>query len=181
MAFKRTHPGKKTALMLQVEGRLGCTLEEDYRQHYLEKGLGQKRLADRWGVKRNTVFESNARSRSRSWVEMLGLPVRRIEEDEPAPLPRVRRACEACAENSVSLERAHWVVASKGGNASPENIVLLCPNCHTKLDLLCDPKTTERARAALLHRAARNLLAGSACTPEQFLDICKRIVGARSA
>ena len=100
--------------MLQVEARLGCTLEEDYRQHYLEKGLGQKRLADRWRVTRNTVFESSVRSRSRSWVEMLGLPVRRIEEDEPAPLPRVRRACEACAENSVSLERAHWIEASKG-------------------------------------------------------------------
>jgi 5-methylcytosine-specific restriction endonuclease McrA len=181
MAFKRTHPGKKTALMLQVEARLGCTLEEDYREHYLEKGLGQKRLADRWGVKRNTVFESSERNRSRSWVEMLGLPVRRVEAELPPPPPPARPACEACAETSVPLERAHWVESSKGGRTSPDNIVLLCPNCHTKLDQLSDRVTTERVRAVLLHRAARKLLATGACTPEQFLEVCKQIIGGRPA
>ncbi len=180
MVFKRTPPGKKTVLMLQVEARLCCTLEEDYQRHYLGNGLGQKRLADRWGVKRNTIFESNVRSHSRSWVEMLGLPVRRIADSELAPLPRERPSCEACAENSVSLERAHWIEASKGGKALPNNIVFLCPNCHPKLDLLCDPITTERARAALLHRTAKNNLASTDCSPEQFLKICRQIVGARA-
>ena len=180
MTFKHTPTGKKTARMLQVEARLGRTLEEDYREHYLEKGWGQKRLADRWGVKRNTVFESSERNRSRGWVEMLGLPVRRVEDVAP-PTPPARPACEACGENSVPLERAHWVESSKGGRASPDNIVLLCPNCHTRLDQLCDPVTTERVRAVLLYRAAKTLLAAGECTAEQFLALCKRVLGAREA
>lgn len=178
MKFKRTHPGEKTGRMLQVEARLGHTLEEDYREHYLERGWGQKRLADRWGVKRNTVFESNERVRRRSWVEMLNLPVRGVDELVPPPPPD-RPGCEACADSSAPLERAHWVESSRGGPSSADNIVLLCPNCHTRLDQLCDPVTTERIRAVLLHRAAKKLLETGDCTAEQFLALCKRILGAR--
>ncbi len=180
MTFKRTNPGNKTARMLQVEARLGHSLEDDYREHYLEKGWGQKRLADRWGVKRNTVFESSERNRSRSWVEMLNLQVRRVEELLALPPPDLP-ACEACRDNSVPLERAHWVESCKGGTALPDNIVLLCPNCHTRLDQLCDPVTTERVRAVLLYRAAKKVLEKGGCTAEQFLALCRRIVGARDA
>jgi len=179
MAFKRTNPGEKTVRMLQVEARLGRSLEEDYREYYLDKGWGQKRLADRWGVKRNVVFESSARNRSRSWIEMLHLPVRRAQ-DLPAPAPRAMPACEACTDNSVPLERAHWLESNKGGPASPDNIVLLCPNCHKKLDQLADPVTIERVRSALLFKAATRLLGTKGSTAEQLLLLCRRILSARN-
>jgi hypothetical protein len=158
---------------------LGRTLEEDYREFYLEKRLGQKRLADRWGVQRNMIFDSNKRNRSRSWVEMLGLSVRRNEEESSTP-PRPRPACEACSENTVPLERAHWWEAKDRGPASPENIVSLCPNCHTRLDRQTDAALTERVRAILLHRAASNALR-KGCTPEQFLLLCQQILNARKS
>lgn len=179
MVYKRTAPGQKTPRMLQVEAHLGRTLEEDYREFYLEKKLGQKRLADRWGVRRNMIFDSNKRNRCRSWVEMLGLLVRRLEEPT-LPTPRPRPACEACSENTVPLERAHWWEAKDRGPASPENIVLLCPNCHSKLDRQHDPALTERIRAILLHRAASKVLA-KGCTPEQFLLMCEQIINARKS
>lgn len=177
MVYKKTAAGQKTPRMLQVEIQLGRTLEEDYREFYVEKKLGQKRLADRWGVRRNMIFDSNPRTRSRGWVEMLNLPVRRMEETAH-PAARPRPACEACLDNTVPLERAHWWEAKDRGPASPENIVLLCPNCHTKLDRKDDSSLTERIRAILLHRAASNALA-KACTPEQFLLMCLQIINAR--
>ncbi len=176
--FRRTQAGHKTDRMLRVEARVGCSLEEDYRHYYLEKGWGQKRLADRWGVKRNTVFESNTRSRRRCWVEMLNLPTRRPQEatESVRSTPQV---CEACAESSAPLERAHWVPSSEGGPSSFENIILLCPNCHAKLDQLHDPSTVERVRAILLYRTAVRLVGAKGSTAEQFLITCRRIIEAR--
>jgi hypothetical protein len=117
MKYVRTKPGQKTARMQAVETRLGRTLEEDYEEYYVQKGWGQIRLAKRWGVKRSTVFESNARGRRRSWVEMLNLPMRQVEEVAPLPSPALP-ACEACGETSVPLERAHWVEARHGGSSA---------------------------------------------------------------
>ncbi len=176
--FKRTPAGQKTDLMLKVEARIGRTLEEDFREYYLEKGWGQMRLAHRWGVKRDTIFQSNTRSRMRSWVQMLNLPVRRLQE--PTHVSQsTRQKCEVCVDSSVPLERAHFVPARDGGSSLSENIVLLCPNCHTKLDNLGDPDTTERVRAVLLHRTAMRVLGIKGYTPEQFLITCERIINAR--
>src|SRR6516162_3232365 len=71
--FKRTPDGEKTKRMLEVEGKIGTTLEDDYQTQYLNGDLGQKRLANRWGVTRNQIFGSHRDGR-RSWIEMLGLP-----------------------------------------------------------------------------------------------------------
>ena len=71
--FKRTPDGVKTKRMLEVEDEIGTTLEEDYRTQYLNGDLGQKRLADRWGVQRNQIFARLSGGR-RSWIQMLGLP-----------------------------------------------------------------------------------------------------------
>ncbi|MDE3242195.1 MAG: HNH endonuclease [Nitrospirota bacterium] len=128
-------------------------------------------------MKRNMIFESNKRSRSRSWIEMLGLPVRR-ETEPQVPPPRSRPACEACSEGSVPLERAHWKEARGGGQASADNIVLLCPNCHTKLDRGADHAFTEKVRAILLHRVVSKHL--TKCRPEQLLLLCQQILGVRS-
>jgi hypothetical protein len=48
--------GIKTPRMLEVEARLGRTLEDDFREYYVEKGWGQKRLSGRWGVTRAAIF-----------------------------------------------------------------------------------------------------------------------------
>src|SRR5215472_2196456 len=59
--------------MLEVEAMIGTTLEDDYRTQYLYGDLGQKRLANRWGVGRPLIF-GDLRGGRRSWIQMLGLP-----------------------------------------------------------------------------------------------------------
>jgi hypothetical protein len=71
-AFQRTPEGQKTLKMLEVERRLGRTLEEDFHEYHLEKDWGQKRIAKRWGVLPNTAFVSRARNGFRCWAEILG-------------------------------------------------------------------------------------------------------------
>lgn len=178
MSFKRTAPGQKTARMLQVEARLGRTLEEDYHDLYMGRNWGQRRLARHWGVGVNVVFYSRKRNRSRCWVDMLSLP-RRVSEHPSVPSLPARPACDSCSENTVPLERAHWLEARERGPASPENILLLCPNCHTRLDRQQDPALIERLRAILLHRAASKALAKS-CSPGHLLALCRQILTART-
>lgn len=176
--FERTAPGQKTVAMLHVETKLGRTLEEDYREFYITQGWGHRRLAKRWGVSHHTIFQSRPRNGFRSWVEMLGLP-RRSQQALPPATPRVGPACEACGNDSVPLERAHWLEATNGGSTRQDNTLLLCPNCHTLLDQ-GDPTLTEKLRAILLHRAASTAL-NNAFTPEQLLTTCRRIISARAA
>ena len=85
--FKRTPDGEKTKRMLEVEGKIRTTLEDDYQTQYINGDLGQKRLANRWGVTRNQIFGSHRDGR-RSWIEMLGLPKKghasdKKPEDDP--------------------------------------------------------------------------------------------------
>ncbi|SRR6266446_3846315 len=61
--------------MLKAEQKIGMTLEEDYKANYLSGSLGQKRLANRWGVNRNQIFGQHRDGR-RNWVQMLSLPSR---------------------------------------------------------------------------------------------------------
>ena len=74
--FKPVPLGEKTQAMLKVEAKLGRTLEEDFREFHIEKGWGQKRIAQRWDTQRATIFAKNKRGSRRSWVQMLNLPVR---------------------------------------------------------------------------------------------------------
>src|SRR5437660_1235003 len=46
-------------------------------------------------------------------------------------LLEVRHRCAADCE-PVSLEKAHIIPWSKSKNHSPENLVVLCANCHTR-------------------------------------------------
>lgn len=60
-------------------------------------------------------------------------------------------ACAACGVLFPHLERDHILPRSKGGTNAPENIQLLCPNCHrlkTKEDLK-GRKVSEEARARM--------------------------------
>jgi 5-methylcytosine-specific restriction endonuclease McrA len=166
--------------MLEVERRLGRTLEEDFREYYVEKGWGQLRIANRWGVDRNLIFETSTRGRKRSWIEMLSLPVRR--SDEQANLcdrePEQTLACEVCGEFDQYLDRAHWISAAGGGGRQSFNILRLCPNCHRKLDR-DDPATTERAKETLLFREAKRVVEtgqDSIAKKKEMLRICEAII-----
>jgi len=74
--FKPIPQGRKTPKMLEVEKKLGCTLEEDFYKYYGDKKWGQKRLAKRWGVGRNLIFGKSLKGNRRSWTQMLNLPIR---------------------------------------------------------------------------------------------------------
>ena len=54
----RIPKGQKTPKMLEIEKRIGRTLEEDYREHYTKKGWGQTRIAHRWRVPKVLIFSS---------------------------------------------------------------------------------------------------------------------------
>ena len=184
--FVRTPVGQKTPKMLEVEQMLGRTLEEDFREYHLEKGWGQKRLADRWGVKKNLIFCSNPRARARSWAEILNLPVRRIEAESvrlnqkavPKQNAVSKRKCEACNEQGTHFDRAHWISAASGGSTQRFNILRLCPNCHRKLDR-DDATTIERCKESLLYRETKRILddgTDSHSIQMELVRVCEAII-----
>ena len=184
--FVRTPKGQKTPKMLEVEQMLGRTLEEDFREYHLEKGWGQKRLAYRWGVKKNLIFCSNPRTRNRCWAEILNLPVRRIEAESVRLNQKVvpkqnavsKRKCEACNEPGTHFDRAHWISAASGGSAQRFNILRLCPNCHRKLDR-DDAATIERCKESLLYREVKRILddgTDSHSNRMELVRVCEAII-----
>jgi hypothetical protein len=102
--FLPTPKGQKTPKMKEVERHLGRTLEEDFHEYHLEKGWGQKRIANRWGVPRNLIFSTSTRGGRRSWVTMLDLPVRRLEKDVIRMTnPQTQPPHVKCAEHSKNI------------------------------------------------------------------------------
>jgi hypothetical protein len=179
--FKRTPDGVKTSRMLDVENRIGAKLEDDYRSYYLERGWGQKRLANRWGVTRGQIFGQLPGGR-RNWVQMLGLPARG-DAGVKKQSRRASRACEVCGADDTVLEAAHWIPARDGGSTRAENILKLCPNCHKRLDQLEDPATIQRCKESLLLRAAEALLQSTTrrggTMQRQFHALCWSIIERR--
>src|ERR1044071_6698918 len=143
MKFVRTPEGEKTPIMREVEKRIGRTLEEDFQEHYVKKGWGYRKLANRWGVSKDTICTN--RGRARSWVEILNLPARR-EFSNGTPKTISSPSCEICNANDVRLDEAHWFANRHGGSKKSYNILKLCPNCHRKLDR-DDSTTIELCRA----------------------------------
>jgi 5-methylcytosine-specific restriction endonuclease McrA len=155
--FLPTPRGKKTAKMIEIEKKLGKTLEEDFDDFYVKRKWGQKRLANRWGVPRNLIFAKNLRGKRRSWSQMLNLPVRLLEKEKLGEEKIQDQGCEICLETDIALDRAHWVAASKGGSNRTYNILNLCPNCHRKLDNE-DEKTVRQAKETLLFREVKKII-----------------------
>jgi hypothetical protein len=155
--FLPTPPGTKTKKMLEVERRLGRTLEEDYQEYYIERRWGQKLMADRWGVKRTLIFREFKNGR-RSWVQMLNLPVRRNGESsvEETVTPHPLKQCEVCESQETKVQEAHWVSKEQLGK-KPYNILLLCPNCHSKLDRGDEPMVS-KCGEVLLFKSMKRLL-----------------------
>lgn len=152
-----TPKGVKTPLMLEVEKKLGRTLEEDFEEFYTRKGWGQKRLANRWNVKRATIFGTSMRGGRRCWVDMLGLNARRTSDTGAQEKQRQTKSCELCGVQGVELDGAHWVADAAGGSSASYNILKLCPNCHRKLDR-DDLEVVGACREVLLYREAKKLI-----------------------
>jgi hypothetical protein len=178
--FKPHAAGVKTARMLEVEARLGRTLEEDFRERYVEQGWGQKRLAQHWRVTRTAIFGHGGAQDLKCWVQVLGLPKRNA--GRAAAVPSRPPTCEACGAVGVPLEGAHWIPAARGGPTGPTNIIKLCPNCHTRLDLAENVSIMATARGVLLARAAQNFVAEGNSSHEAraaFVALCRAILERR--
>lgn len=178
--FTPTPPGEKTPRMLEVQKKLGRTLEEDFNEYHLKKKWGQKRIANRWGVPRGLIFARSLKGGRRSWVQMLNLPVRRLD-GKPVSQKQVGaaiEACEICSKSDVSLDKAHWVSAAEGGSNKSFNMLKLCPNCHRRLDR-GNSEITEEARRILLFREARKLIEGSGGSEfkrKRLAELCRAIL-----
>lgn len=174
--FKSIPDGVKTPKMLEVERRIGTTLEHDYSLKYLHGNMGQKRVANRWGVPRALIFGPLA-GRRRSWVQRLCL-AKKEKPSAPDHREKLARGCEICPNTSVPPEAAHWIAKRDGGTSSPYNILKLCPNCHTLLDQ-DDETTTRRACEILLWRAAESFVSKAergAQVERQFLELCTSVI-----
>ncbi len=141
--------------MLEVERVIGKTLEKDFEEKYVKSGWGQKRLAQRWGVSRNLIFSLNMHGGRQSWAQKLGLKVRRIEDK--LPVIKKRSFCEISPEHDAPPDKAHWIARKDGGDSSCSNILLLCPNCHRKLDR-DNKKVTRQAKETLLFRETKKVI-----------------------
>jgi hypothetical protein len=54
--------------MLAVEKTLDQTLEEDFQEYYIRKNWGQKKLANRWGMKKAQIFDDHMPGGRRCWA-----------------------------------------------------------------------------------------------------------------
>ena len=156
---------QKTEKMLEVEKRLGRTLEEDFDEYYIKRGWGQKRLASRWGVKRQLIFGYEKSDRT-SWIKRLNLTKRTTlarREDTQSPLmitpldSITNKSCAVCHDPKLPTENAHWIPASSGGSRDSHNMIRLCPNHHKLLDL-GDDETVEKVKEALLAKVIRKIV-----------------------
>jgi hypothetical protein len=175
--FKATPKGKKTKKMLEVEKQLGHTLEEDFKLYYIERGQGQKRIAQRWGVQRQLIFGHGPASKRRSWLEHLGLP-KRISEPVQDNLTFPDKSCAICHDSHFPTVGAHWVARGKGGSRKRHNIVKLCRNHHDLLDR-GDVEIEEKVMELLLVNEARRLSeAGfyNNTAIKQFVSNCQSII-----
>ncbi len=146
--------GTKTSKMLDVEKRLGHTLEQDWQEFYHDKNWGLKKMADRWMIRRPTLSGFGSRQ---GWIGILGLKKKDSENLLKANNKKLSelKLCEICGEETY-LEEAHFIPKEKGGPNCFMNIIKLCPNCHTKLDR-GDIKIEEVARNILLERNIKSL------------------------
>lgn len=146
--------GTKTQRMLEVEEKIGQSLEKDFKEQHLLGELGQKRLANRWSVPRGLIFGGTKR---RGWVDILGLPRKRKTPKQRVLKVPIKKLCEICGQEAPRLINAHWIPSNKGGPGSFFNILKVCPNCHDRLDMN-DSIATKRAKETLLVKAAKAIL-----------------------
>ncbi len=151
--FSKIPLGIKTPKMLEVEKRLGCYLEEDFKEYYDKKNWSQKKMAERWQVPRGLIFQDVKRGNKISWVTRLNL----IKKPEGKPDNSKKHFCEICEVSFPSLQKAHWISHKEGGSTNYYNILELCPNCHHRLDKY--DEGTDKALITLFSRSMKTFFA----------------------
>lgn len=159
--------GRKTDKMLEVESKLGRTLEEDYGDMFPK--LGVNGLAKRWLGRtdgRRLIFDrSDAKRRNRSspcWVDRLQLPHpadnnKNIVWVTPGEMPAATMTAKPVLEIKCPIcdcildaynqgHNAHWLSASKGGNLT----IKTCANCNQRM-LNKDPTALKKYLLFLLN------------------------------
>ena len=165
--------------MLEIQNRLGCTLEEDYDRQYIKGDCSQRQLAYRWRHPRHLIFHSNHRGdRTQSWVSKLGLPKKPKHSAVSAVSHGAKSRCEICGNDEVKPHNAHWIANKHGGGTQRFNIIRLCPNHHQLLDK-GDAATTARSQEILLFRESRRIIEtgpdGSA-KQKDLVRVCQAII-----
>ena len=178
--FLPTPKGQKTDKMLEIEKRLGRTLEEDWEQYYVKEDHSQRQVAYRWRHPRHLIFHSNHRGdRSQSWQAKLGLPKKPKHSAASAARKLAKSRCEICGSDEVKPHKAHWIADNDGGGTQGFNIIRLCPNHHSLLDNKRDPATIDRGKEILLFRSAKRIIeTGSDGLEKQkeLVRVCQQII-----
>lgn len=169
----------KTDKIREQEKRLGVEFEDDYETTYIVGKMSNNKFAQRWNTSRGLIFGPLTEGRQ-CWVDKFNLPRRNQqtteEQQDDSPKLERKKQCEVCHIDDVDLEKAHWIANCDGGDRKSNNILRLCPNCHTKLDQQRDPKTTRRAERALLYRAVTELLESDDADPRSLQQLCHQIL-----
>lgn len=175
--FKKIPDGQKTPKMLEVEKKIGKTLEQDYKEMYLSGKIGQKRLAQRWGVPRGLIFCETMRENRKCWVQKLNLSKLDGSALQISKKTILQKGCEICGECRVFLDDAHWIAHAKGGGKERSNILKLCPNCHRLLDSN-DPEIIKKGQKILLYREVEKIINSNEIAEnkhEQLWILCNNI------
>lgn len=181
--FKPIPQGQKTPLMLEVEKRIGRTIEEEYQNLYIEQDWSQRDLAEKWNVKRSTIFAPHKRTGRRSWVKILRLPTKndgtrgtnQISASTFSTYLHIQKQCECCNTPFDFPDRAHWIPASAGGSTSSNNILKLCPNCHRLLDRGQNQDIIERCKKILFCREIRKAIEQGS-SDEELYQLTNQII-----
>ena len=146
--------GIKTERQKSLEEKLGHSLEEDWQIYYLGKEWGWRKMTQRWGLHRISLF-GDGRGRQ-GWVGHLGLKTRK-EDADASQIMKTKNpeSCEICGESSAGVEESHYVRAKDGGPKDFFNILNLCPNCHKKLDA-GNEKIAWIGKSILMERAKKS-------------------------
>ena len=63
-----------------------------------------------------------------------------------------QNVCQLCGKRAFSLQKAHIVDKTAGGNSSTINLLLCCPSCHSTFDNILKPKLYKALRNAKVQK-----------------------------
>ena len=128
------------------------------------------------GTSRNLIFGPLPGKRI-TWVKRLNLPVRKSNYVK-AKIKAPKKECEVCGDNTVTLDKAHWVDKAKGGSNRMFNRIFLCPTCHRKLHNE-DDRIVYLTKVNLLYREMEKFIERSKHTlneKENLLKLSEAII-----
>ena len=146
---------------------------------YLSWELGQARFARRWEIgNRTQIFSMNPKGLRRSWIQMLGLPLRSKGMSRAHNKPSRLHLCEICGNPDTYFDKAPWVDRAKGGSSRAYNILRSDVKCHRRLDRN-EKDIILKAKRSLLLREVRKLVESIKNETElkvKLLQMCEAII-----